>query len=828
MRGTVTRAIARIARAFWGDEGWAAHGERSNAAPSRAADAITTGGKGARGRRDGARRPSLPPLFYMAVAVWTALLCTSFAIAPRAPLASASDATLAVAAVALALGVLAVALAGWRARANVLSLLAIGVLAGSALSCASELDLRYDERALGEEGAGLHAFTALADASPSDYGASVTARMELAAGGSVRVRVLVDEDGVRCGERFAAPVTVKPSGAEVAARLRAQGIVGTVSAYAPLERHEREGLMAALVELRARAIALFDGYAGEGPALCKAVLFGDRSDLSRAEDFYRDVKSVGLAHLIAVSGSHLVVVVGMVECALRALRVPRGVRSVVVGGFMAAYVVLTGMPVSAVRAAVMCSLALAAPFARRRPGGISALAVCVLVLLASDPTCATSLSLQLSVVSTLGILAFMPLVRSWVVALAPFLPPVLADAVAMTLAASFLTLPLTIPLFSQVPLIAPLANVLAGPVFAVLCCAGLAAVALSLALPALASLALAPIVWLAQAFLEGVSILAAVPYAAVPVTADALPSALAGAAACVAAWIWWPRPSARVLRGCVAVGCALFCALAFVAPRFGPDEVVMLDVGQGDAFLIRSRGSAVLVDTGMGEARLLEELAKEGVVRLDAVLVTHPDADHCKALPVLRTAVQVDRVLVARDGLSCTCGNCASARSDAGRVAPGALEGLAVGDRVHVGAFALRVIGPDAYQDEGSNADSVCFVLEYGARDSAAPVWTALFCGDAEAETVRTYVDEGRVGDVDVLKVAHHGAKAGLTAELAAALKPEIALVSVGEGNTYGHPAGEVLSLLEQAGAAVFRTDVHGAVTCRFTPDAIDVARERA
>lgn len=270
MRSTVTRAIARIARAFWGDEGWAAHGERTNAAPSRAADAITTGGKGARGRRDGARRPSLPPLFYMAAAVWTALLCTSFAIAPGAPLASASDATLAVAAVALAFGALAVALAGWRARANVLSLLAIGVLVGSALSCASELDLRHDERALGEEDAGLHAFTALADASPSDYGASVTARMELAAGGSVRVRVLVDEDGVRCGERFAAPATVKPSGAEVAARLRAQGIVGTVSAYAPLERHEREGLMGALVELRARAIALFDGYTGEGPALCKA------------------------------------------------------------------------------------------------------------------------------------------------------------------------------------------------------------------------------------------------------------------------------------------------------------------------------------------------------------------------------------------------------------------------------------------------------------------------------------------------------------------------------------------------------------------------------
>ncbi len=707
-------------------------------------------------------------------------------------------------------------------------LLAVGVLLGGSLACAHELNLRLDERALDAERPGSHAFTATADASPSEYGASVTARMECATGGSVRVRVLLDEDVVRCGERFVASVTVDETDPAVAARLRSQGVVGTVSAYASIEPLEREDLIGTFVETRARAVALFDGFTGEGAALCTAVLLGDRTELSRAEEFYDDVKSVGLAHLIAVSGSHLVVVVGMVDCTLRAVRTPRRARIVIVGGFMAAYVVLTGMPVSAIRAAVMSAIGLAAPYARRRSGGLSALAVCVFAMLVADPSCATSLSLQLSVASTLGIVAFMPLVRSWVVNAAPWIPAALADAVAMTLVASVLTLPLTIPAFSQVPLISPLSNVLAGPAFALLCCVGLAAIALALVLPAHATAAIAPIVWLAQACADGIGILAAVPYAAIPVTADAVPLALGGTTLCVVAWIAWPLPDARAIRRALAAVCVLFAVATFVLPRFAGDEVVMLDVGQGDSFLIRSQGSSLLVDTGMSDALLLEGLAKAGITRLDAVLITHPDADHCKALASLRSTVQVGQVLFAQDGLACPCENCGSARADAERVALGALAGLAVGDSLRVGAFSLRVVGPDGYEDEGGNADSVCFVLDHGTGKDGAPVWTALFCGDAEAETVRTYVEAGRIPPVDVLKVAHHGAQAALDEELAAVLDPAIALVSVGEDNAYGHPTEEALSLLENVGATVFRTDVDGAVTCRFSSDAITVTCEEA
>lgn len=836
MRRRGRGAGARAVWAFWGDEGWTASeadsdsvsepefADGSNGVPRRVDDNSATARF--RSRTVILHRPSIPPVLFVVAGTWASLLLASSLIAPDGALSFCADMLLAGAVVVLAACALALVVAAWQARATFLSLLAIGALLGGALACANELSLRHDERALGSLQAGAHVFTAVADASPSEYGASVTARMESAAGGSVCVRVLMDEATVRCGEPFSASVTLDATDPDVAARLRAQGVVGTVSAYAPVEQLPREGVIGSLVGLRARAIALFDGFSGEGAALCTAILLGDRTDLAQEEAFYGDVKAIGLAHLIAVSGSHLVVVVGMVDCALRAVRTPRRTRIVIVCGFMVAYVVLTGMPVSAIRAAVMSAIGLAAPYVRRRSGGLSALAVCAFAMLAVDPSCAASLSLQLSVASTFGIVAFMPLVRSWVTTAMPWIPAALADAVAMTLAASALTLPLTIPAFSQVPLISPLANVLAGPAFALLCCAGLAAVVVSLIVTPVASVALAPIVWLAHALAEGVAVLAAIPYAAIPVTAEAVSLALGGVVLCVVAWVAWPQPTARALWCVMAVACSLFVAMTFLLPCFGGDEVVMLDVGQGDSFLIRSEGASLLVDTGMSDSLLLEGLAKAGVTRLDAVLITHPDADHCKALASLRSTVQVERVLVARDGLSCPCENCEGLRTDAERVAPGALGGLAPGESIRVGAFSLRILGPDAYEDEGGNADSVCFVLEHGGAQDGAPGWTALFCGDAEAETIRAYVDEGRVASVDVLKVAHHGAKASLDEELTAVLDPDIALVSAGEGNPYGHPTEEALSLLEGVGAAVFRTDKDGEVTCRFSSDAITVTCE--
>ncbi len=797
----------------------------------------SVGSRNARGGRVLAPpRPTVPPAFFVAVGMWAALLAGSAAL-PGAP----DGVPLSVLAAALGAGGVGCALAAWRGGRTVPLFLAVGLALGGALACGNELSLRAAERSLADAGAlGERELTAVADASPSDYGASCLARTRLDDGREVRVRVLLDEpaktDGDArwplCGERFAVSVARHDTDPEVAGRLRAQGVAGTVEAYASARLLPDKGPVGRLVAVRAQATALFGPFSGDGAALCEAVLFGVRDRLStEAAEFYADAKTTGLAHLVAVSGSHLVIVAGLAEAALRAVRAPRSVRLAGAAVLVVSYVVLTGMAISAVRAALMACVSLAAALARRRAGGMAGVSVCAIALLAADPTCATSLSFQLSAVSTAGIVAFMPLASAWLAAvLAP--PRAVRDVLAMTLAASAVTLPLTAPVFAQVPLVSPLANVLAAPFFAVLCAGGLAAVGVALAVPPAAGAVLTPVVLLAQAFCEMTGVLAGLPCAALPFAGGQAPCALAGCALAAFLWAAWPLPKPGVSRKALAAAC---CAAAvLLAPALAPglplrgaeSQVAMLDVGQGDAFLVRSGGRSLLVDTGMQDVALLRGLAEQGVSRLDAVLVTHPDADHCGSLSALRGTVAVDRVLVAQDGLACPCENCAALRDAAERTAPGAIAGLSPGDELRIGRFTARVIGPEAYQDEGGNGDSVCFLLSYDARGDGAAEWSALFTGDAEAERLREYADAGLLESVDVLKVPHHGARAGLDEGLVRTLAPSLALVSVGEGNSYGHPAPEVTELLEGAGARIVRTDRDGTVVLRFEEDALKVSTE--
>ena len=117
---------------------------------------------------------------------------------------------------------------------------------------------------------------------------------------------------------------------------------------------------------------------------------------------------------------------------------------------------------------------------------------------------------------------------------------------------------------------------------------------------------------------------------------------------------------------------------------------------------------------------------------------------------------------------------------------------------------SLKCITATRVSDEGGNADSLCLLASLA---TSGGTWTALFCGDAESDQLKEMIDEGALGDIDIYKVGHHGSKAALTESVVETIRPEISLVSVGEGDRYGHPAAQTLSLLDNALGRVFRTD---------------------
>lgn len=250
---------------------------------------------------------------------------------------------------------------------------------------------------------------------------------------------------------------------------------------------------------------------------------------------------------------------------------------------------------------------------------------------------------------------------------------------------------------------------------------------------------------------------------------------------------------------------AVLLAVALPA-RAGQVVVDFLDVGQGDAILIRGGGKAVLVDGGPAEARVDRLLRRMGVQRLDLVVATHPHADHVAGLERVLRGFEVglfldsgqthttglwDRVLTAIEEEQIPY---RTARRD---------MTLRLGDEA-----VLHVLFPTPRPLRGTrsdlNSNSVVLLLDHDEIEF-------LLAGDAEAPTEAALLRHG-LPEVEVLKVAHHGSEHSSTRRFLAALSPAWAVVSCGEGNRYGHPDPAALERLSAAGATVFRTDRSGHV----------------
>ena len=587
------------------------------------------------------------------------------------------------------------------------------------------------------------------------------------------------------------------------------------------EAMQTNGIEGSLLSIRNRSIDVLCGDEGSrdpGKALLCAIICGYRRGISDSES-YTAFQSCGLAHLIAVSGAHLVIVTGMIASILKHVRFPRRASILVLSLVMGSYLVISGMPISAVRACAMSALGLVSILGRRRPSSENALGVGIIAIIALNPTSAVSASFSLSALSTAGIIIFSPLFTC-LLERSPFgRAPLVCETLSLTFSAGVTSQLYASSLFNQLPLASPLANLVTAPLFPVVCALGLtAAVAALLSMP-FAAVVTSVAECFAQAMIHIVSMIADIPYACIPFSMPTEIALSITAVICAILWTFWPNDVKTIGRA-FSISFAFACAV-FIAHMNPQDRIVMLDVGQGDSFLIESRGQTLLIDTGNQDGLLLEGFANLGKAHVDSVLVTHADDDHYGSLDAMGKAIDVDRVLVADGMRESDDESCEAVMLQAGRTAR-SISSLAYGDTFCVGAFEAHVVWPNAFS-EGGNADSICLLLEYDGNDDGVVDFTALFTGDAEKNELEQMIRSGDIGPVDILKVGHHGSRNGMTDDEVEILDPGIALISVGEGNRYGHPNAEIVSMLETRGCAVYRTDEDGEVTCTLSPDRISV-----
>lgn len=558
--------------------------------------------------------------------------------------------------------------------------------------------------------------------------------------------------------------------------------------------------------------------------LLPGLVLGDTSgtDPDLAEDF----RVAGLAHLTAVSGANVAILVAVVlglarRAGLRrALLPPLGVATIL--GFAA----VVGPEPSLLRAALMGLVAVLALGLGRPNRAAPALLAAVIVLLLADPWLARSYGFALSAAATAGLLTLAP---RWTAAWSRRLPPPVAAALAIPTAAQVACAPLIVLMSGAVSLVAIPANLLAMPAIVPAMCFGLAAAGAQSVAPWAAG-PLAELAGVAAWWIVAVGRAAA----GVPGPTLAWPDGVGGAAVLALVLLvglgggtlalrsrhaGWLRPAGRVI-----LTLALVVSVCLVArpdvPLPGPLralhwpppgwQLVACDVGQGDGLVLAVEpGTAVVVDAGPDPDRMDECLRRLGVRHIPYLLLTHFHADHIGGLSGALRGRRVTEVGVSP--LAEPEGAAVAVTRQA--IAAGARVTVAKpGEQRTVGGLHWRVLWPRLLLREGSAANNASVVL---AATSPGGL-RILLAGDIEPAAqiaLRRAEPDLRV---DVLKTPHHGS-AHQHHEFLRSLGARVAITSAGVDNDYGHPAPRTVAELGDLVDAHLRTDLAGDVAVTVT-----------
>ncbi|MGH3865827.1 MAG: DNA internalization-related competence protein ComEC/Rec2 [Pseudonocardiaceae bacterium] len=563
----------------------------------------------------------------------------------------------------------------------------------------------------------------------------------------------------------------------------------------------------------------------ESAGLLPGLVVGDTSAMVPTVD--AEFRVAGLTHLIAVSGENVAILCGAVLGLARLARLGPRTAVMVTGLVLVGFVVLCRPSPSVLRAAVMGAVMLLALVLGRHRSAIPALCTAVLVLLLVDPALGGDPGFTLSVLATGALVLLAP---GWAAALRRHgVPSGIAEALAVPAAAHVVTAPVVAGLSGQVSLVAVLTNLLATPAVAPATVLGVLAAVLGAWYPGAAvvvvHLAGPAVDWLVGVGHQG----AAIPDGVVQWPAGAYGALLLALIVGVALFAMRAH-RLRVLAAAGLVGALLVLVpTRFVSPGWPAAGWVMVacDVGQGDAVVLATTepGRAVLVDTGPDPGPVSACLDRLGVRRLALVVLSHLHADHIGGLAGALRGRAVGAVALG-SGRSPSWAFAQVLRTAALARVP--VVALTAGQRLFWPGLALDVLAPlrdpppiGDHQAEvnGTAVNNTSVVL-----GASTPAGRVLLTGDVELEAQADLLATGTDLRADVLKVPHHGSRYD-TEEFLAAVRPRVAIVSVGAHNSYGQPSQHVLDTLTEAGARVMRTDLKGDIAVVGGPRLQVVAR---
>ena len=566
-------------------------------------------------------------------------------------------------------------------------------------------------------------------------------------------------------------------------------------------------------------------------SIIRGIVLGMRGDIppETKEAFSRS----GTAHLLAISGLHLSIIAGvMITVITRRFGRRRYLYVWLTLVAVWLYALITGLNPPVLRAAIMVSMYLAADLFGRQRSGINALVLAAAVMAAFTPRVLWDASFQMSFAAMTGLVFIFPLLQSFsrkVIdarlkdrKIAASLAVTVTDSLSVSTGAVVAVWPLIAYYFGAVSPLAPVATLFALPALPVAVIAGIISGATGLFFLPLAQVC-AWFGWLFTSWiLLVVNLFSFIP-AIEGVTIGVTPVVIYYAVLVSAVWYFHRKyhnqgaitPPGGILSMVPARRFVIPLLLAAVAVSVfafslpdGKLHAGFLDVGQGDAILIRKGSRQILIDGGPSPQLIAVELGKSMPFwdrTIDLIVMTHPDADHCTGLLEVLERYHVKTVLYP-----VVKSNSSLYRQFLALLEEKAVEGVPAeaGQRIVLAeGIVLDVLNPVAgFSSKYADDDSVVLRMEAGDI-------SFLFTGDISAEAEYRLMAERAFERTTVLKVAHHGSSTSTSAGFLHVVEPRIAVISAGEDNRYGHPSEEVLERLEALDdILIFRTDTDGTV----------------
>lgn len=596
-----------------------------------------------------------------------------------------------------------------------------------------------------------------------------------------------------------------PGALDYRAYQNGRGVGGEFRVTRVVQVHPSWSLRAYLAERIAR------GLTPEQAAVQHALVLGLRDDLGELRTAFT---RAGLGHFLSLSGLHVSVLLIWLR---RFLPFSTRIQVPVLLACLSVFLFLSGMSPSVLRAVWMGSVALLVEFFRLgRPVSGSTLVFAAALHLALQPRIVSDVGWQLSYLAVAGLLVVLPpltrqAARLWPPTAGPklvqMMRPFVVDSMIVSFAAQLPNMPITAHAFGFIPLFSLVSNVVATPFLLIALPLGL------LALVA-APLGLSPFVNTVTAFpLQGLIAVTNV-FATWPV----LPWGAIGPLGFVSWYVALAAGLAAAYRSMSPTTATMIIAsvacisLVLSGPARRPLEAWFLDVGQGDAILVRFADVNMLVDAGgsvfsdydVGRNVVLRALRSLGVFRLDLAVVSHPHADHALGMLALLEEMPIARLALpppdggALDDLL---------RNTAQRYGV-PVETMITGQRWEfpgVPQYAVTVLHPPVTGGSDENESSIVLSVDYHSESQL------ILTGDAGIVSERDIA----FPPTRVYKVGHHGSRFSTAPETVQATQPELAVIQVGRNN-YGHPNDGVVTLLQHAGATVLTTLESGAVHVVF------------